>query len=160
MEYHRSVKKSLSQLSLLFFSLLLVQTSAHADMAVLIQVTQNTVQLERVQRSESAEFESSADEDVAQIMNEQAQPKEERLDADRSALSDLLENNDKLVVYWFNANGKLVGRELLRDPRFVHAPGSKEVILPEATLLLRAPNEAVLMRIKPREFAQFIDLNV
>lgn len=117
-------------------------------MAVLIQITDETVFLARVERNDSQSTMTEV-EATEQFMRDLTAPK-----------TDLPSIDDKLVVRWYNAQGELIHQEVLRDPRFVHAPGSEERALPEATQLLRAPNEAVLLRVKPREFGQFIDLNV
>lgn len=148
MGHHGPVKQTVITIGCLLFGLLLGFSTAQADMAVLIQITDQSVILARVERNDSENV-LTEEEATEQFMRDLAAPK-----------TDLPSIDDKLVVSWYDAQGGLVHQEVLRDPRFVHAPGSEERVLPEATLLLRAPNEAVLLRVKPRKFSQFIDLNV
>jgi len=134
----------------LVFGFLFALSTARADMAVLIQITDQNVSLTRVERV----IEVGAD--VPMVVEDTQQ----LLPGSPTSKPALPEDEDKLLVRWYNANGELIHHEVLRDPRFIHAPGSQEMRLPEATQLLRAPNDAVLLRVRPRAFGQFIDFNV
>lgn len=154
MGYNSSVKQRLITIGCLIFGLLLGASSAQADVAVLIQITSQSVSLERVERVDQSEAaltaETPNDSDATQRLIQ-------GLTTNKSTMT---EDDSKLLVRWYNALGELIHYEVLRDPRFIHAPGSPEMVLPEATQLLRAPNSAVMLRVKPRDFAQFIDFDV
>ena len=119
-------------------------TPVSADVAVLISITDAAITVHRVERTESTD--SFAQEHSDAIIKERALP-----------TSDATKGNsaNSLVVEWFDASGKMVHREAQPDPRFVHAPGGGDVILPEALVLIRAPNSAVEMRVRPRGFVNF-----
>lgn len=129
--------------------LLFLSAPATADVAVLVRITDFSVTLQRVERSES--IESLGQDQSDAIIKRLAAP----LDANNKANS-----GNSLVVEWFDAAGTLVHRESRADPRFVHAPGGEDVVLPEAIVLMRAPASAVLVRVRPRGFVDFTNFNV
>lgn len=128
------------------FLLVMVAPPAHADVAVLIRITDTVVTLQRVERSVSNPEESSD----AIIKRLQA-PLEDRTQGTLA---------NRLVIEWFDASGTLVHRESQQDPRFIHAPDGKDVVLPEALILIRAPGDAVEIRVRPRGFGHFTKFNV
>jgi len=129
----------------LLLALLCWAPAARADVAVLIEITDQSVLLHRVQRA--SEENLSDREATEQLLRKKAMTK--------PALTDA---NDQLMVRWFDADGQLIHHESLRDPRFIHAPGSQERVLALATQLLRGPNAAVLLHVKPKGFTRFIEL--
>jgi len=137
--------------------LLAIAAPARADVAVLVGITGDSVTLHRVERSESIE---TVEQDLSDAII-----KRRSLSPVGSIKLDtvdklLLETVDKLLIEWFDASGALVHRESRSDPRFLHAPNGEYVVLPEATVLIRAPSDAVTMRIRPRGFAVFTSFNV
>lgn len=147
--YHRTMNKIIAQIVLSCMVLIGVTAPASADVAALIRITDVSVTLHRVERNESIEF-TEQDHSDAIIK--------------RRALPQAGENSDNssssLLIEWFDANGTLVHRESQPDPRFVHAPGGEDVVLPEAMVLIRAPANAVELRVRPRGFIDFTIINV
>lgn len=142
------MKRFLKHGGWLILGSLLAVSNAKADMAVLIQISDETVSLVRIEKTGAADPQTDH-EATRQLMQ-------------RTKTNSLFlpEDEDKLSVRWFNAAGELVHHEMLLDPRYIHAPGSQERQLRAAIQLLRAPNDAVLLRVKPRGYSQFIELNV
>lgn len=143
------MKNAVCQIVLMVIALLASATPASADVAVLMQITDESVTVRRVERSESAE---SIEQDRSDaIIKRRASSLDEPIKGG---------SDNNLVIEWFDASGALVHRETRPDPRFVHAPGGEDAVLPEAMILMRAPASAVEMRVRPRGYVNFTHFNV
>ena len=130
------MKSVLSRFILIFAIVLAAATSAKADVAVLIGITDDSVTLHRVERSESYETAEQARSDA--LLKLRALP-----------LVQAKTNHapNSLQIEWYDQNGTLVHQESRPDPRFIHAPGGQDAVLPETMVLLRAPATAVEIRV-------------
>ena len=128
-------------LTLTFIALAMVATPSRADVAVMLQITQAQVSVQRIVRQEPTEMDLS----------------DEAIKRRSAEFPSKLQNpvEDMMLVEWLDAAGLVVHREVRKDPRFVHDPNGVAVVMPETVVLLRAPSSAVQLRVKPRGHGDF-----